>query len=187
MVDSDPSPETLELRRGRGALGTGWHVVGSDLQSAGEVQGTIWLTLLYLPVLPLRSVRARPRGEASPGGDRRLEVVSSGTLSLRETLTTMAVGLLGWVLAWTPFAFALYWVKRGSLLAPVLHRAGQASWIQAVAGAAESFEGALRLLVGAWLLLLAAALSEHRRPRVARSRSSAVGRSSGSAIEPGPG
>jgi len=173
MTGSDPAPETLELRPGRGVLGTGRHLIGAHPGRDGEVEGTLWFTFLCLPVVPLRSVRARFREEASAREGRQLEIVGSATPALRGTLATLAFGLAGWVLAWSPLAFALYWLKRGSLLAPILYRAGETSWIHAVAGAVDSFEGALRLLIGAWLLLLAAAVSERRRPHVASARRSA--------------
>jgi hypothetical protein len=182
-----PAAETLELRPGRGILGTGRHLVGAHLDTDGEVQGTLWLTFLYLPVLPLRSVRALPGKGVGEGGRRRLEVVGSETPALPGILATVTFGLLGWVLAWSPLAFGLYWLKRGSLLAPILHRAGEASWIQAVAGAADSFEGALRLLIGAWLLLLAAAVNERRRPHVASSRGSVATAANENTTEPTSG
>jgi len=166
MAQPEGAPGALELRPGRGILGTGRHLVWSRPQPTGERRGTIWLTVLYIPVVPLRSVRARPGGKIPPAGSGRLEILGGETPSGHETLSTLGVGLLCWALAWSPLAFALYWLKRGSLLAPSLYGLGKASWIQALAGATESFEGALRLLVGAWLPLLAAAITDQRRPRI---------------------
>jgi hypothetical protein len=159
----------LELRAGRGALGTGRHFVRSGRESGGELTGTIWLTLLHLPVVPLRRVRARSEAGTSAGSPQRFEILAAEAPSGAESLRTVAAGLAAWALAWSPLAFALFWLKRGSLLAPLLFGLGEAAWIRALAAAVESFEGAVRLLVGAWVVLLAAAVADRRRPRASIS------------------
>jgi len=98
---------SFEPARGRGPVGTGVHVLRSGAGPAGATVADIWLTLLFVPLVPLGRWTLEPEGAA--GSVRRVTRV--GRPHLAGSLAWIAGGVLAALAsllpAWLAITFSM--------------------------------------------------------------------------------
>jgi hypothetical protein len=133
--------------RGYSIVGTGIRLGSFEREQSDALVATLWLTLFFVPVIPLRRVRCRylgeskmthPHDETSPC----FEILDRLPLSPFAILATWVLALVSIIAALAPIAFML-WFTNGR--------------------AANTYEVILALLAAAWPVAFLVILEKRRR------------------------
>lgn len=139
----------LEPSRGRGPVGTGVHLL-RRARGASEVTAEAWLTVLFVPVLPLGKWSLQPV-DASGSSLRVTRVAPPRAL---KSLAGIAGGMLAIVLAFLPSYVAVGYfmgskpVELGGLFSSAGAIVGVLGWLD-LAGERVPLPAAVRVLRGA--------------------------------------
>jgi hypothetical protein len=102
MNETDPA--RINLSRGTGPVGTGRFLLRATRHGEDRWRGHVWLTLMFLPVFPLRPIELRGGAGASEALVGPCTVLSQGRLTARQIARGYAWGLaalLGVAASWS--------------------------------------------------------------------------------------
>jgi hypothetical protein len=141
-----PASSSGPTIRGYSVLGTGIRLSSFEREQSDALVATLWFTVLFIPVIPLRRFRCRYLG-VSPithqhDGSPCFAVLDRLPLSPFAILASYGLALVSIVAALVPFSLVL-WLTNGR--------------------AASSFEVVLALLATAWPLLFLIILERRQR------------------------
>ncbi len=153
---------------GRGPIGTGLFLLGSNARTPEVQEAELWLVLLFIPVVPLARWRLRiTLSDAREGARDSLEIQALEKLRLRPlaVVRRLAIGIALAVVTCLPLAFAVSRVGNpwaGAVLSPLLGSLLPSSVLDTLATAAE----AGMLVVGALVPILVVTELDARTLRV---------------------
>ena len=97
------TPPWLESTRGRGPVGTGVHVLRCTPGPAGTTVGDVWVTLLFVPVVPLGRWTLQPGDGSGPAW----RVTRVGRPRLARSVAWVAGGLAAALASLLPASLAV--------------------------------------------------------------------------------
>jgi hypothetical protein len=108
--------ERVRLRRGGGLLGTGVYLLGQRAAGADAWDARAWVSLLFVPIVPLQAARFRGPSEGPTGEPWDVERTSLEVPSRRDVGKTYgaAVGLV--LLTLSPVGLAWWTIHQTGLL-----------------------------------------------------------------------